>query len=228
MTDPQPPNLNTPVLHVYLARLYSLALAVREGCDDVFARAPAKLPNGSDYFKVEPGTLARIDGILVDAANIRRLLVERERGSKESARSYNFRVCRTEMFALLLRGVATDSLLDANLRNSLEHFDEYLDKYAAADLAGERIGPGMAAYNIVVSRLDAIEIIGRGPAYPLRVYSAGERVYYNFDRKVDLNRLREQASAVAERLRQLPSLQREEEPGGMLVVLRPAKAPTAK
>ena len=93
-------------------------------------------------------------------------------------------------------GIKLAELLNAKVRNTLEHFDEYLDEANLA-LSDARVPPSpMAAYNMVLSRWDAIN----PRVYPIRLYISAERKFYNMKWSVDLDAINKEASAIAERL----------------------------
>jgi hypothetical protein len=198
---------------VYLHHLFALAKAVQSGCNAVFAETP--LPASGGYIKVSPELHAKIDGILIDAANLKKLIrTPTERGKSESKRTFEFRRLRSEALVNLLAGLSLPTLYDVQLRNSLEHFDEYLDELGANLKDGEAPPKAMAAYNLVLSHW---EVTPR-PVYPLRVYIAAERKYYNFDRQVDLGLLHDEAETILERLNASGVLRNTPEPGGLMVV----------
>jgi hypothetical protein len=204
----------TPLFAVYLHRLYSLAVAMRDGCDDVFRLAAP--PAHGMYIKVDPMLHSRIEGILIDAANIRRLVeTDPKRRKNESRRTYDLRLARSRSLASLVRQCDLSAMLDSRVRNSVEHFDEYLD-HLNAKLAGGEEPPGPSvAYNMTLSHWRAF----KPPPYPLRLYVVEEHTYYNFGRAIDLNILRSQADQLAEWLLTSGVLGSADSPGGLLVVL---------
>ena len=115
----------------------------------------------------------------------------------------------------MLDGLALDEILNTKVRNSLEHFDEYLDEMNASLVAGEPASAPMAAYNMVLSHWE----VTNPQLYPIRIYIVAERKYYNMKYAVDLGRLREQAASIIEKLQSLGFLRGDTEPGGLMVRL---------
>lgn len=206
------------VLGVYAHHLFALAKAVRDGCDQVFVLAP--IPAKDGYIKVSSEVHACIDAVLIDAANLKKLIrTPPDRGKRESTRVFQFRRQRTDLLADFLKGLSVEALCDVQVRNSLEHFDEHLDKLGARLEAGEAPPQPAVAYNLVFS---SMEVVARMEVYPLRLYVADRKTYYNFDHHIDLGRLREESATIVERVKASGAL-KEDEPGGLMVVF--PKAP---
>lgn len=200
------------LLEVYVHHLFALARAVRDGCNNVFAEAP--IPASGGYIKVSHNLHAKIDGVLIDAANLKKLIhTSANRGKNESKRTFEFRQLRSKKLADLLSNLSLPTLLNVQLRNSLEHFDEHLDDLGAKLKDGEAPPKEKAAYNLVLSHWEAAPC----PIYPLRVYVATERKYYNFNHHVNIGLLHDEAEAILERLNSSGVLQNIPEPGGLIV-----------
>lgn len=192
---------------VYYHRLYGLAGAVVTLCDDVFART-AEAEQQEHYRAAAPDVHATIDAILVSAANIRKMIVTSPRKRRNEAEHvFRFRQRRASALAKLLAPLALTEILNTSARNSVEHFEEYLDAEIAGSLAAPARKRVFAAYNMVVSRLDM---------FPLRVYAAAERKYYNMNTSVDLRKLREESATILERLKETGVLGSTEEAGALI------------
>ncbi len=210
------------ILGVYVHHLFALAKSVRDGCDLVFLLAP--IPEKDGYIKVSPELHARIDSVLIDAANLKKLVrTSPTKGKSESERTFRFRRLRTKLLAEYLSGLKLDAISEVKVRNSLEHFHEHLDKLGARLEAGEPPPQPVAAYNLAFSSWAVPLTVANARCYPLRVYVANERSYYNFEVKVDLGLLREEASAILDRILASGALGTAPEPGGLMVYLRDSK-----
>jgi hypothetical protein len=204
----------TPLFVIYVHQLFMLAKSVRDNCDLIFADTP--LPKTGFYIKVSPELHARIDAILIGAANIKKLIqTPAKRGSCESKKIFELRQGRVKVLGEILKGLALDEILNTKVRNSLEHFDEYLDEMNASLAAGEPASAPMAGYNMVLSHWE----VTNPRLYPLRIYISAERKYYNMKYAIDLNKLREQAGSIIESLRSCGFLKNIAEPGGLMLRL---------
>ena len=77
--------IETPLFAIYVHQLFTLAKAVQDNCDLIFADTP--LPETGYYLRVSPELHARIDAMLFGAANIKKLIqTPAKRGSSESKR----------------------------------------------------------------------------------------------------------------------------------------------
>jgi hypothetical protein len=206
--------IETPLFAIYVHQLFALAKAVRDNCDLVFLDTP--LPETGYSLKVSVELHARIDAILIGAANIKKLIqTPAKRGSSEPKRVYELRQDRGKVLRAIVDGLTLDEVLNTKVRNSLEHFDEYLDEINASLATGEPASAPMAAFNMVFSHREMIY----PEVYPIRVYVVTERKYYNMKNVIDLGSLREQAASVVERLQSLGFLRDDTEPGGLMVLL---------
>ena len=205
---------DTRLFVLYLHELFMLAKAVRDGCDHVFAQTPP--PANGHYIKVDPDLHSTINGVLIDAANIKKLVHTGERRlTKESKKVFELRQERSRLLRLLLNGVELDEIVNTRVRNTLEHFDEYLDETNIALSSGRKPPAPMAAYNMTFSDWD----VTTPRVFPLRLYVGSERKYYNMKYSIDLSRLRAQAAAVVDRLLSSEVMRGVPEPGGLMVPL---------
>jgi hypothetical protein len=204
----------TALFRVYLHELFMLAKSVRDRCETVFAKTPP--PQTGYYINVDPDLHSAINAILIDAANIKKLIQtspKRRRG--ESKKVYDLRQERSHLLRDLLAGIQLDDILDTKVRNTLEHFDEYLDETNVRLSSGKAPPAPMAAYNMAFSEWGVT--VPR--CFPLRLYVADERKFYNMKYSIDLARLREQAIAILDRLAVSEFMRGISEPGGLMVRL---------
>jgi hypothetical protein len=204
------------LLPIYLHELYSLAVAVLKNCDEVFSLAPVHPADGGFRIAVSPDLHAKIAAALLASSNFRKLVrTNQKRGKKESDERFKFRLERAAALAGLFEGLDLKTMLDAKVRNTLEHFDEYLDDFVRS-VAAPSDTPRTIAVNVAFSADGAVA----RAIFPLRLYVTSTHRFSNFDFSVDLNRLRAEAASVTERLRALPAFQETgTDPGGAIVVL---------
>lgn len=209
------------VLGIYVHHLFALARSIRDGCDAVFKLAPVPAKDG--YIKVSVELHAQIDSVLIDAANLKKLVrPSAERRSKESARQFAFRQVRMAELDSLLAGVAITTIEETQTRNSIEHFDEYLDDLGASLEAGEPPPKPAAGYNLAFSSWKVVETVVRKELYPLRVYVADEATYYNFERRISLAALRAEAETILARIDESGLRKDISDPGGVMVLFPPS------
>jgi hypothetical protein len=99
----------------------------------------------------------------------------------------------------------------------LEHFDEYLDK-ANIDLTLKKNPKATCAFtNLVISDWDHIknEVI-----YPIRVYIANEKAFYNMKWSINLGTIHKEATDILNHLDSLPETKDFSHVGAMGVKLR--------
>ena len=185
---------------MYVLELWLLADGVREQCEKIFAATEIS-PNET-FLRVSKEVHGLIASLLSDAANIKKLLRTRpsQRGG-ESKIAYAMRQRRANALNELLNGIVLDNLLDSKIRNTLEHFDEYLDE--ADELVTVKGHPTatLAMSNMVLSHWQHLP--GES-IFPIRVYIASERKFYNMKWSIDLGKLHTESLLVVERLKTDP------------------------
>jgi hypothetical protein len=192
---------------VYYHRLYALASAVVEQSDGLFA-ATAEAEQQEHYRSAAPRLHAQIDAILINAANIRKMVKTSSRRRRDEPPSiFRFRLRRASAFAKLLEGLDLSETLNTTARNSVEHFEEYLDREIATALGAKKRKAVFAGYNMVVHELDM---------FPLRIYAAAERKYYNMSASIDIAKLRSESESILARLKDSGVLGRSESAGALI------------
>lgn len=149
-------------------------------------------------------------------ANIKKLITAPvEKPKKTSKRIFEMHVARAKALQDLVAGVALGELTKADVRNSLEHFDEHLDRLNSSLASGEKPPAPMVAYNMACSAWE----VTTPRVYPIRLYISAEKKYYNMDQSVDLGKVHDQAVAILTRLRESGILRNVESPGGLMMPL---------
>jgi len=180
---------------VYFHELGFLAEEIRKNCEAIFAAT--SVPAGPPYtIVVSDDVHAKINAALSAAVRIRNLLgTGRPRGPNESQRAYKVRLERCATLRQAVEGIQLEEMLRSAVRNSVEHFDGYLDKEIGR-LSHQRATTWAAAFNMTFSHWEAMTPRPR----PIRLYVSSNRRFYNFDASVSLDLLYEEACALRERL----------------------------
>ncbi len=206
--------LNKHLLGLYRHELWYLASSIVERCRKVFDQTP---PAETDhYIKVAPEVHAEIFGILSHAAGLKKLIRTPTAQLKdESKRVYRLRRHRTDVLASLLGGLELKEILQARVRNSIEHFDEYLDSAIVQISDSSSSKHPWAAYNMVLSDRAVFD----PEPFHIRVYIASERKFHNMKWSINIGRLHDEAEQILIRLHSAGIVEEGQDPGGMLVIL---------
>ena len=185
---------------VYLWEAFWLADSIVHWCDDVFAKAPPPPP---DYIKIEPELMQLLQSVVSASARLRTLLVERPHRDKrnQSALDHAVQVRRARWIgSVVLAGLKLPTIATSGVRNSLEHFDQYIDSEAIRWLRGG-LPPrkGLPVDMVMSARASTMDLLKAEVL--IRVYVAAERRFVNSDTEIDMAALQAEASAVRERLR---------------------------
>src|SRR3989442_266083 len=122
---------------------------------------------------------------------------------------------RTAALLQVLDGVDLAPILDGAARNSIEHFDEYVDDAAVQSYLGAIPRPTLFAVDMVLntrSVLRQFDVSGERPTiYFILAYIADERVFSNCSRELRMEPLRDCCSMIRQRVEPLlPDFAREE------------------
>jgi hypothetical protein len=214
---PQPADTkveDTKLFALYIHELWWLSHAIMTKTEKLFTEA--KVPETGYVLQVSPELHSLIASVLSDAANLKKLIITPSvRLDRESGRQFRLRKARAAALMDLLAGIPLAELINVKVRNTLEHFDEYLDE--ANLTVSEAITPPslMAAYNMVLSHWEVFS----PRVYPIRVYISSERKFYNMKWSVDLGAMNAEASAIVARLLALPEFSDKEGPGALMLHL---------
>lgn len=204
---------DTKLFSLYIHELWWLANGIREKTERLFSKA--KVPDEGNTIQASPELHSLIASVLSDAANIKKLLVTPNgKLNGESGRQFRLRRARAKALYSLLDGIQLAELLTAKVRNTLEHFDEYLDRANIAITEARNPPSPVAAYNMVLSRWEAFN----PRVYPIRLYISAERKFYNMKWSVDLDAMNKEASSIVEKLKPFMGAA-EGGPGGLMLHL---------
>ncbi len=197
---------------IYIHELFRLADEIKNNCEKIFN--DTKVHEDKKMIQVSPKVHSNIIYVLINAANLKKLVFTHSDKSKnESKQLYEFRIERSRILRELLDGIEITEIRNNRVRNTLEHFDEYIDKENIKFKNTE--GTLRAAYNMTLTEWD----IFNPRLYPIRLYIANERKFYNMGFSIDIGKIYEEAEAIIERLNNLDYIRRLDGPGGLLIDL---------
>lgn len=213
MKDKETGATKSTLFSLYFHELGWLSSGIKANCEIIFAETP--VPEKGYYIKVLPEIHALIVAVLMNAAHIRKLLYTSEtRYKNESVSVYKLRQQRSKILRRALSGIKLEEILNHKLRNSLEHFDEYLDENIVRLTEKGPPPATYAAYNMVLSHRE----IFKPEVYPIRLYIASERKFYNMRFSIDVGEIYDEACAILERLHELGVFPRRG-PAGVMIPL---------
>ncbi|MFL1616451.1 hypothetical protein GHT89_17865 [Acinetobacter baumannii] len=210
--------LESDLMSIYIQELYSLCEGINRECEEIFKEATVSSDHNT--MSVSPVLHNRIYSVLIYAANIKKLAFPvRHKKAKEKTATYKLRNQRADLFEKILENVSIKEIHNNKVRNTLEHFDEYLDEanvvlnteHKKRKLAEEH---GYAAYNLSLSRWNVFD----RKIYPIRVYIAEEKTFYNLKWSIDIGKIDSEARAILDCINAL-ELSKEKKSGGLLIPL---------
>jgi hypothetical protein len=206
---------------IYFHELFFQTSVIINACEQLFAETPSANEEGEPVWNIVPAAHGRIGLILSAAANVKKLLTGDVRAAKDSRPELiSLRIARTAMLWEALAGLTITELLDARVRNSLEHFDEWLD----AENLRLQTKPATSPVYVFNVSMPARDSMSPEP-YPLRLYLSSTRRFLNFSTEIDIGKIYGEAKAIRRRLIEKGM---KENAGGALVVLDASKLPSHK
>lgn len=199
---------------LYFHELWWLASSISKKSQKLFDET--KVPKDGYLMQVNPELHSLIASILSDAANIKKLVITpSSKLSGESEAQSRLRKERSKKLKDSLGSLQLKEILNHKVRNTLEHFDEYLDESNIKITKAKNPPSPMAAYNMILSHWDAIS----PRVYPVRLYISSEQTYYNMKWSVNIGELFDEANNIIEQLRKVPGLVQGDGPGGLMLRL---------
>lgn len=200
----------------YEYELICLAKNIVSAGDSVFRLAPK---TDGYYEKCSSEAHLNINSLLSEAAKIKKL-IDPVLSNKENKHSkkYKMKFARKHYFSELLCGLTLKEIMKPKVRNTLEHFDEYLDGVNIELMDPRNIKHDVAFSNLILSSFDHPS---NKSLYPIRIYTGNDRKYHNMRWSVEIGCIYDEAKSILLHLREKnEGADLLEEVGAMGLVLR--------
>jgi hypothetical protein len=189
--------------------------------EDVFSAAP-KPPSIDDFVQIDSAVIQSLFTALSAAARIRALIADRPRRKSQKISEYEVQTKRIAWLRdEVLHGVKLERLLDGQVRNTIEHFDEYIDRSALGFATGKFPTPSLAPIDFVVSRRRALQRFALERKVPnlhfMRAFIASERVFVNCGHEISIQGLHTECRRIVKRL--VPLVPDPEAQGSSMMVI---------
>lgn len=205
---------DTKLYSLYFHELWWLSSSICQKCEHLFKETV--IPENGFIMQVNPNIHSIIASLLSDAANIKKLIVTPDGKLKnESSAQSKLRKERAKVLQEKIKSIQLTEILNHKIRNTLEHFDEYLDEANLKLSREEQSSSPMAVYNMVFSHWEVIS----SRVYPIRLYISSERKFYNMKWSVDIGKIYEETMAILSELKKLPIFSQQEDLGGLMLRL---------
>lgn len=214
---------SSALTYIIFRELIFLTANITSKAEKIFSETTTSSPVGG-WMKVDHEVHALISSLISDAACLKKLIsTPKERKRNESASAYRFRMKRRAYFETALKGIDVSEIVNSKVRNSLEHFDEYLDKANAFLTIDNGENYKFALYNIICSGWGVFNFDEsfRGEKYPIRIYVAPERRFYNFDYSIDIDKIYSEAKHIQSIMLASEGMSGADQPVGYIQPLEP-------
>jgi hypothetical protein len=205
-------NTITLIFSLYFHELANLSYNIIENCNIIFSETENS--SVEQYIKVSPELHSRINIVLINSANIKKLIkTHNYKNKKESDEVFKMRQLRSEILWNALKDINITEILNTKVRNSIEHFDEYLDEWLTNIETYHDKECLMGIYNMTLSDKKAYPY----DVFPIRMYIAKERTFYNLRYAINIGKLFQEASAIFERMKNYNVLSDNNEVGALML-----------
>lgn len=203
---------DTKLYEIYYQELFWLAHSVLKKSQQVFDQVEDPGEGGLIYTDSDVHSI--IASLLSDSANIRKLvLTPGSKLSGENGERFALRKARALELHEFIKPLNIIEILNHKVRNTLEHFDEYLDE---ANYDASRRAPEgrVAAYNMIMSHWDVVS----PRVFPLRLYVSSEKKFYNMKWSVDIGLIHLEAKSIVDNFKTLDRFH-SKAPGWMMLTI---------
>jgi len=209
--------IKSEMFGLYISELFSLTHVIKRECEEIFK--DTKEPATGYMLQVSSEIHSKVNTVVINSANLKKLIYSPgDKKKKESAKMFTVRKQREALFKELLSDLDLEEINNTDVRNKLEHFDEYLDDMTLKlidDASELKTKYPAAVYNMVFSKWEAIS----PRAYPIRLYITAEKTFYHMDWSINLGKIYREAKLILERL-ESSELLPDEKPGGLIMKFR--------
>ncbi len=211
----------SPVAGVYLTELHRLATDIVVSLEAALAAVPVPQP-GSGLITVNHEVHRHILNALGAGARLKGLCFDRSKGYKQTDLEHKILLRRAAWVRELLVGIDLAPLKEAQVRNTLEHFDEYVDRLALEAYEGDISMPALVPVDMALSSRNLLSQFAIGNEEPtmywVRIYISDEKCFINCGHEVRVEPLRLTAGSIRDRLGPLLGNAAEHDGSSMLVL----------
>jgi len=160
--------------------------------------------NGKVFISAQVDGLDKIYSILSYAAKVQEIISFSKPDKIHRERSKHIKK--------LIEPLSISEIRNKKVRNTIEHFSEYLDDQNKKHSLFHCSNRYLVAFNLIISHWRPIDSPNfpfklyktpqlQYPIYPIRVYVADERRFYNMDFSIDLSLIHQEAFEIMEHLK---------------------------
>ena len=202
---------DSDIISLYLEELYWLTSSIKTNTEKIFQ--DAKVPEKGYVIQVNPEIHSLIKSVIDEAAQLKNMLMPRERIGGESEEERRFRKERGALLTSLFNSIDVYEILRDDVRNAMEHFDERLDRLSFTVRKNKWKKDQFIAYNLVISDRT---VYSKFPN-PIRIYVSTEKKFYLFGLVLDLGKIRDESGKMLEILNKDPRKNKNLDPDGLLL-----------
>ncbi|WP_239614694.1 hypothetical protein [Cohnella mopanensis] len=197
---------------LYFHELANLSFNIIEYCNAIFKKTEtSSVPS---YILVSPELHSKINTVLINAANIKKLVkTNPNKRMRETENQFQIRIMRSNTLWKSIKDLNINEILNTKVRNSIEHFDEYLDEWLAnvEDYHTSKVFMGI--YNMTFSARE----IYKNDILPIRLYIVSERTFYNLKYTINIGTIYDEASRIFNQMQKYNVLSEDNHVGGLMI-----------
>jgi len=187
-----------PLNYLYSYEIWLLTKSINDQCEKIFSAV--NVPSSGYEVGHDPDIHSSINSIVSESARVKKLItIPKSKTKNETHKQYVIHVERSKYLQRMLEGISMQEILSVRVRNTLEHFDEYLDEAIILASEGALDAYVMIAHDMVISHRAAFE----PNPFPMRVYISSEKVFLNMKYSINIGKLFEESKSIYERFTDL-------------------------
>ena len=198
---------------IYVNELFWLLTAIKSNCERLFEIA--KVPETGFIIQVDIEAHSLIKLIITNSSHVANLIDPRTKKKDENEERYQFRKERGEFLKKIFNVIVIEEILQRELRDSIEHFDERLDNLVHSVSKKARKKDQSLAHNMVFSKKAVLQPF----PIPVRVYVSAEKIFYNMNWRLDIGKIYTECVSMLDAVQNLEKIKKIKEPGGMIVIV---------
>ncbi len=186
---------------IFIRELFYLCYHIEKTADSLFSEYQVR--SDEVFFSSKMEGLDLVYSLLSSAAKVQELIISYDKTTLHLDRANHIKS--------ILKGLNLNEVYNKKVRNTVEHFSEYLDEANRKHTLFNSSQRYFVAFNMIISHWEPFNLAGFPfklykthqldlPLYPVRIYIASEKRFYNMDWSINLDSLRNEAHLIKEYL----------------------------
>lgn len=206
------------VKSLYIHEILTLSHLIIEECKNIFNSFDSSA--GQSYIHVDPKTQYRINSIIVNTGNLKKMFCpNKQKTHFDKREQHKQRVERGQFLTTLFNTNQFEEIYNIDPRNSIEHFDERIDILYDKVLISDKslYTDKHIIYNMSLSNKHFLKTLFAKKPYYLKAYFVEEKTAYIDNEAINLEKIYDECHVISETALEILNI--EDGPGGSIIIL---------